>query len=283
MRDSLTLSALVVLCSTACMTGEEGTVPLATETQTLQDTAPPTAFRFTDLDLRDPHVFVSLLGCRDVTDTPLVGFSVNGQVNTNLTTDADGDTYLDFSPVLVFRPLAQGQASGPVDVGTADCSLASPTACHPDETPLTASTATNASTGTCLDVLPGTTNGYTPGITAATGPCFSTGDQTLHIQLSGIPITLVHAQFGATYNADPATGLVNGILRGFISEADANATVLPTTLPLVGGKPLSKILPGGTGACATASAKDTLADGTVGWWFYLNYVASPVAWSDTTP
>ena len=34
--------------------------------------AAQTAFRFNDLDLRDPHVYVNFIGCRDVTDTPLV-------------------------------------------------------------------------------------------------------------------------------------------------------------------------------------------------------------------
>lgn len=33
------------------------------------------SFRISEMNLRDPHVFVDFLGCRDITDTPLVGFS----------------------------------------------------------------------------------------------------------------------------------------------------------------------------------------------------------------
>jgi hypothetical protein len=73
----------------------------------------PTAFRLRDLDLRDPHVFVNFIGCRDVTDNPLAGFSVNGELQTNIQTDGDVDGDLDLSIATVFRPLDQAAGATP--------------------------------------------------------------------------------------------------------------------------------------------------------------------------
>ena len=77
--------------------------------------------------------------------------------------------------------------------------------------------------------------------------------------------------------------MVNGLLRGFITEADANATIIPATFPLVGGHPLSLLLPGGDppGAdrnCAGFDDRDTY-QGVRGWWFYLNFPAVRVPWT----
>ena len=71
---------------------------------------------------------------------------------------------------------------------------------------------------------------------------------------------------------------IGDLLIGFISETDANATIIPTSFPLVGGQPLSKLLAGGSGACPGYSDKDT-DNGVVGWWFYLNFPAAKVPWT----
>jgi hypothetical protein len=243
----------------------------------------PTAFRFTDLDLRDPHTYVQLLGCRDATDVPVFGlFAVNTELQTALTTDGDGDGDLDLSPVNVFRPFDQGAPTHPIEVHFASCSASTPITCSPGADPPVTSTATNATAGTCLAPLAGTTSGYSPAITSSSAPCFASGSATLTIELSGIPITLRDAQVAATYLGNPATGMVNGLIRGFISEADANATILPASLPLVGGQPLSRLLPGGQGNCRTnAGFDDRDFNGpTRGWWFYLNYTATRTPWTE---
>jgi len=254
---------------------------------------PPTAFRFTDVDLRDPHVFVSIFGCRDLTDTAFGGFSVNGKIHDSLTTDGtdDPDAFLDLSPVLLFKPLAQGQSTNAVEFHFADCTVpAEGTTCHPGANPPSALTATNQPSGTCLDILPGTVSSamYTPVITVPMGVCFATNTQTVTFHLGAIPVTLTDATIGAVYVGNPATGLVNGLLRGFVSETSANETILPDSLPIVNGKPLSALLPGGDRPpvggndknCAAHSDKDT-NNGVSGWWFYLNFVASPVTWTNT--
>jgi hypothetical protein len=133
--------------------------------------------------------------------------------------------------------------------------------------------------GTCLGTLPGTlTAMYSPEVATPSGPCFVSDTETITITLSGIPITLSDAQVAATYSGNPATQLVNGLVRGFISEADADATILPDTLPVVGGQPLSAVLPGGTDNCAGHSDMDSNG-GTAGWWFYLNFTAGPATWA----
>ena len=64
-------------------------------------------------------------------------------------------------------------------------------------------------------------------------------------------------QVAATYVGLPATDLNRGLLRGFLYESDADSIILPEDLDLVGGEPLSILLPGGTGNCAGASPRHT--------------------------
>ncbi|MEO6775700.1 MAG: DUF4215 domain-containing protein [Kofleriaceae bacterium] len=243
----------------------------------------PTAYRFDTLELRDPHVFVNFLGCRDVTDTQLVGFSVNNEIQKSVQNDNSSppDGLLDLSPTVVFRPLTQANgATTALDFYFANCTAPmSSTSCVPGATPPSSVTASIASTGTCLAATAGTTHPYSPAITKATGPCFATSSTTVTLTLAGIPITLHDARVAATFSGSPATNVVNGLLVGFISETDANNTTLPASLPLVGGQPLSSLLAGGTGACPTYSDKDT-DNAVTGWWFYLNFTAPKATWTD---
>ena len=78
---------------------------------------------------------------------------------------------------------------------------------------------------------------------------------------------------GAVTVADGPIGRV--MMRGFLRESDADATLLPAGLPLVGGRPVSVLLKGGTGSCATGSDKDVL-DGVTGWWFYMEQTIASV-------
>ncbi len=248
-------------------------------------TVTPTAFRMNDLDLRNPHTFVNFIGCRDVTDTPLVGFSVNGELQTNIQLDGDSpaDGLLDLSIATVFRPLNQAGATNPLEIHFPSCTAPiGTTTCRrmPASAAMIPTTATNMATGMCLTPLAGTQGTpYTPAITSPTGPCYVAGPVTVTISLAGIPITLRDTRIAATYVGNPATTTTNGLLMGFISEADANATILPASLPLVGGQPLSSLLPGGMGNCSSRDDRDM--NGTVrGWWFYLNFTAPRVTWVD---
>lgn len=235
------------------------------------------AFRFSDLDLRDPHVFVNFLGCRDVTDTPLVGFSINGTLQTEIQTDGDGDGLLDASYLLEFLPLDRNLPTNLMAFGGADCTapMAS-TSCTPAAVPAVAGDADLLeSGGTCLAPIAGTTASYLPAIASPTSPCFVSPSGTLQLDIGGAPVQLRDVQLAATFVGQPGTALNSGLLRGFISEDDADATILPSSLPLVGGQTLSSLLPGGTGNCAASDDRDT-NDGVTGWWFYLNFSAARV-------
>ena len=245
-----------------------------------------TAFRFSDLDLRDPHVFFSFIGCRDVTDTPLVGYSFNGSTQQQIQSDSDPDGRLDLSYLLLFDELDPGAPSGTIRFGTADCDTPmTGTACSPGSGVFTTATYVNGGSP-CLGTLAGTTRPYAPAITSSSAPCFVTSTiGALTLNLGGIPITLRDAQIAATYVGASPTNLANGLIRGFLTEADANNTIIPATYPLFGGQPLSALLPGGdppgpNACCAPYSDKDVNA-GVSGWWFYLNFVAVRVPWSET--
>jgi FlgD Ig-like domain len=246
--------------------------------------AADTAFRITDIDLRDPHTFVSFIGCRDFTDVALGGISFNGGAQTRITTDSNGDGLFDSSTLILFTPLDQGGASGSLRYGAAACTTGTP-ACVAAANSLSSLSYLNGTSGQCLNALAGTTHGYSPAIVSPGAPCFVTDEATITFDQFGIPMTLHHTRIAATYVGSPATSLANGLIRGFLSEADANATIIPASYALVGGLPLSAILPGGTPSgttcCAAFSDKDVV-DGAPGWWFYMNFTASPVPYVDPT-
>ena len=250
-------------------------------------TATPSAFRLSDMDLRDPHVFVNFLGCRDVTDASLAGFSVNGALQTSIQTDGnDADTLLDLSIVTLFRPLNQTNgATTPFELWFPACtSPLNTTSCSPGGTTATMATATTMTTGQCLAALGGTTHPYSPAILNPAGPCYLSSTTSLTISLTGIPVALHDARIAATYSGNPAVTTVNGLIRGFISEADADTTIIPSTYPLVGGLPLSSLLPGGNppgpnnANCSNQDDRD-MNNGVRGWWFYLNFTAPKVPWT----
>ncbi len=234
-------------------------------------------FRINDLDLRDPHIFIDLIGCRDVTDTALVGFSLNGELQTNIQTDGDADGYLDLSTLIEFLPLDQSQATNLMVYGGAQCTAPmAGTQCGPITNQMLAGDAALSAAVQCLTFHSGTVRPYAPAITSTSAPCFASPLGTLNLDLGGIPLTLHDAQLAATFVDNPAQSLVTGLLRGFITETDANATTIPATFPLVGGQPLSALLPGGNANCATHSDVD-LENNVRGWWFYLNFSATRVA------
>ncbi len=278
-------------CSPMCGNGvREGTEQCDDGNQNNTDTCRnnctstivPTAFRFNTLALRDPHAFANVFGCNDITDS-FFGNAVNQQFANNLSMDADNDGDLDLSPTLVFRPLTQGGvATSPLEIHFASCTPpANMTMCSPGMDPPIMLTATNQSSGTCLSVLPNTTHPYTPAITQSSSPCFVSTQTTVTVALGGVNIVLHDAKIAATYVGNPASQVTNGLLRGFVTEADANATIFPSNLQVVGGKPFSSILPGGAGNCRPANQSDKdVNNGVSGWWFYLNFTAPRTTWSD---
>jgi hypothetical protein len=255
----------------------------------------------TDLDIRDPHLWADVAGgCRDVTNTvTVVIFTVDGVnplLQDNIRTDGDSpaDGLLDLSIVETFSPLVQtAGATTMTRVTFPECTTPyTATMCTlPVDADRTATVvATNQGAGaTCLGTLPMTTRYTFPVPTAPTGgTCYSAAAGTIMFDLGGIPITLASASIGGRYFGAPATEIRDGLIRGFISYAQAQATIIPegtTGQAAIDGEPLSSLLrttstggstPGGCGSSTTASDLDVGPDGTTpGWWFYLNFAAAP--------
>lgn len=239
-------------------------------------------FQLTDLDLRDPHVFVDFLGCRDVTDTAILGFSVNGSLASSLQTDGDGDGFLDQSYVIQFTPLDRSATSSTMAVGAAQCTAPlEGSQCGSLQNPQPANAALG-STAACLAALQGTVRPYSPAVTASGPPCFASAPVSLTFQLFDTPVLLSNAQVGARFADAPGTGLVDGLVRGFLSEEVARSTLIPDSVPLVGGRTLAQVLPGGSGPggtnpnCAAHDDRDMI-NLEIGWWFYFNFPAQRIA------
>lgn len=246
---------------------------------------PADAFRFSDLDLRDPHLFVDvpIFGCSDFTDTALplgLAPAFNDQLETAITTDGDGDGLLDASFVVLMRPFDRNAVAIRQDGGSLPCTapLATTTCDLDPATPPRTSPYDGLMAGSCLAAVAGTTSGYVPAVGTTIAPCFVTMAASGTLDLGGIPLPLVDVQIAASFGPDPVNQLTGGLLRGFLSEATANSVLLPATLPLVGGQPVSILLRGGMGNCAAGDDRDT-HQSVSGWWFYFAWDGERVPYS----
>lgn len=253
--------------------------------------SPATVLRFTDLDLRDPHVFLPITVpplptiCYDFTDNaiPTTTVSFNGNIQMSYNSDSNpADGFLDASSLLWFRPLLQDGRIARVDNGAADCLAPAPTSgCAASATALPTTYSYAAfTTGICMAPLAGTIGSpaYSPAITSPAAACFVTAPRTMQFDNGGTPITLIDAQIAATFNATPATALSNGLLRGFLRESDANQIVISDPALPNGSVTLASLLAGGTGSCSSRNDRDT-HQGESGWWFYFNFQAAQVTYS----
>ena len=227
---------------------------------------PATVFRMGSMALRDPHVFYPFASfCIDGTE------ELNGEIQTQLDADANGDGFYDTSPLAVFKPLDQG--GEPDSFGNRDgsCSTDVPSQCTPGIQepvwrwygPFTVNPPT-----VCLGALPGTTSGYDPPVPAIGGFCFSTTAVDTVFPLTTLSLPLWDTQFAAPFPATSGS-TEGGLMRGFLRESDADEILID-----LGGTPivLSSVLPDGTGSCATGvpDGKD-IDRGEPGWWMYLEY------------
>jgi hypothetical protein len=182
----------------------------------------------------------------------------------------DGD--LDLSIAVVFLPLDQAGASTPMEVVFADCTApASSTSCtRPADAMPVESTASNDPADPCMELLPDTTNpDYTP-VTLPASPCFSSDSENFPVALGDINLQMEDARVAASYAGDPATGL-SGVIRGFVSQATADAALIPEDVAVVGGEPVSALL--------LDEDKDSGPNGGEGWYFYLDFDAELVPYT----
>jgi FlgD Ig-like domain len=248
--------------------------------------ADKTAFRFTDLDWRDPHLFVTvpLLGCLDFTNFDSFGVvGLNPAVQNAIQTDTDSSGDLDRSFVVVFDALDQSASAGTLAFGGVTCTAPLAATTCEQTSPLFPGSYDNTP-ASCLAVIPGTTNVlYTPGIIAPNSPCFvaALGNITIDVM---IPLSLTDAYIAATYVGDPATHLVDGMIRGFVTDAVASNTVVPPSIGVIGGKTLASLLRGGVGCCSQPSPatgdRDVGPGDVTGWYVYFNFTAAVVPYTE---
>lgn len=229
----------------------------------------PTAFRLVDAELADPHAYVRLGICADVTSF------LNDELADRVKEDGDGDGQLDLSILNLFRPFDPAAATARVEVSQGSCAAPAPgSACVPDTEAQVVTPAQQLTAGECLAAIPGTTPSGSA-VNTATAPCYATDSMNLPLSLAGVDLELQDARVGGTFSS--ADLIDRGLARGFVSEEQADAILLPDDLPLVGGKPLSSVLPGGTGSCQQNDGRDLGPDGvTRGWYFYINFTAQRV-------
>lgn len=229
--------------------------------------AEPTEFRITQMAILDPHPFATLVQPVDVNDV------VNDSITESIEQDTSDplDDVLDLNIALVFRPLDTTGAGSPMAITFPSCSspLATTVCTQDSNTEVVDTTATNMASD-CLDALPDTTSDYDVNlpIVPVPGPCFVSTAADITVNLGSVTLPLKGAQLAATFpGADPAT-LNNGLLRGFVTEADADTILIPEDVLLVGGEPLSALL--------LDEDMDTDPNNGQGWWFYLSFEAGAV-------
>lgn len=245
----------------------------------------PEAYRMSDLDLRDPHVFVDLDilgGCFDFTDQNLpldLAPSLNAQIEAAITTDGDSNGTLDLSSLLLFRPFSETAVDLRLDLGGGACVAPFPAAtCDPDGGVPQTATYDALAGGTCLEAEAGTTSGYVPAVSSTPAPCFVSQPRSVLLSVGLLELPLRGYQLAGASLGDPPSGFAQGLLRGFLREVDADTILLPPELPIVGGEPLSILLRGGTGNCAPGDDRD-LFEGDSGWWFYFAWTADVVLYT----
>jgi len=245
---------------------------------------PPDPVRMTGVWLRDPHFYASVpfLGCTDFTDSAVASVpSVNGELAARISSDDDGDGYLDLSLMLLFRPFDANAVTEIVDARNGSCvTPAGATSCHVNTSgPSVRAYYDGFPAGSCLEIIGGTIRPYTPTITEPTAPCFKTEPQGLFFTVFGDQdLPLQDAQISAKIVGTGPDSLIEGLIVGFLKEDDADSILIPVSYPVIGGQPISLLLPGGTGNCAAHTDMD-FYDGSDGWWFYINFTAENVPWT----
>jgi hypothetical protein len=277
---------------TAAASGDSCCPPGATSAN--DDDCTPSAFRMTKLVMFDPHPSFD-------NGTVCVDFEVifNAIIDANIAGDevgsADGgpDGNLDLNFVVVTRPERHSGTSN-AEFYQADCTTPSAadgslatSSCKPNpQRPVQYFSYTNQATGTCLATDPQYETASYPHASPATAgpnPCAVSAEATLSLALSGLNLVFDHARVAGQWDADPATGIVQGLFAGFLTEARAQQNFLPQGLGALSGQPLTFLFPTAAApqtSCPTVNDADVGPDGsTRGWWWYLNFEAVKVRWA----
>jgi hypothetical protein len=220
------------------------------------------AFRISGFALRDPHM---KLENDDITIN-----AINAPLNNAITMDATNDMFLDFSTLWMFRPLDQAdQAMGEFYLVNAQCTApVDTTTC--DSYPGTTATFTMytvTSTGPCMTPVAEELSDYPVAPeppTGTPGPCFQSAPSEFSLRTPFFTVPMTDVLVGAQMIGDPADSLMFGNIHGFVSSADADATMVIS--PMTGALPMSDLL----------DPDDMDGDG---WRLHFAFQAVPTTWS----
>jgi hypothetical protein len=224
-----------------------------------------TFFRAEALVLKQPQLVLNVpfLGCQAVTS------DVQSIVNDGLNADNNTDRIVDLSLLIRFLKTTDPKATnGEVTIGGGRCPfpLMPDGTCGPEPVfPFQAPGVAYTNGQNCM--LMQTTE-------VAPGNCFASALTSLAINMPLLgPVPLQDGQVVGTWQDG---NIVNGHVRGFLSDAVARATKLPTDLSaipeiyrlvLTAGGPIVDHL------CTTEMSKN--ARGEDGWWFVFDFTAKP--------
>ncbi len=253
-----------------------------------------TAFRLSRLTLSDPASSVVSLA--------------NPLINDAIQMDADEDGALDLNLLLLAKPLNQGAGQSPrFEFVSGDCTapLDEATTCSAAEgSAATMLTLANEDTAACFEpdntmiyssggICPSPSGDFesacpfeslseddmcppAPGVDfgslepGAHG-CFHTQPTDFALSLGTLQIPLQGASIAGQYDGAPATGLLKGVLRGFLTVEVAESTRIPGSIDTLGGSPISFLY--------TNDVLDLGPDGvTKGWWVHAILEADVVGW-----
>lgn len=248
-----------------------GTTDPTGETDDTETTGTPsdgTYFRINSLQVRDPHVFSPLDG--DVTQE-----TVNDPLTAALNTDEDDDGNLDLGLAMAFLPLDQTDAASEVfRFANAVCTApgdASTCSLIVDTIPFDGM-YTVTGDGECYAADDGNLSVYQepPGApTPTTGPCFRSDIGTVTIAAGSFTLPLQDAVVAAQFMGDPADGLIEGNIQGFVSTATADGIQIETGNDLI---PMIAL-----GAVLQDEDQD---EGGTGWVFHIAFTATAAEWMD---
>lgn len=259
------------------------------------------AFRLDTLAVEHPHFILDASSggmsvCDDVTfeDTSFVD-GLNPTLEERIES-------LEFNLALVFDPFDQTEGfTGDAALVDSDCD--SETECEPSEKGEFGAAGYDIErSGTCLDNIPGIFAGTWPDGRLSTPNQPSAGDHgcfvteeidTLPVELqlgdSSFELHFDDARLAARFASDPADTLEEGVLTGFLTEANAQDITIDVSTPAgtVSVNLAEDLLPddGASGPCEPRTHCDgpdarVTHEGVCGWWFALNFTAERLESTD---
>ncbi len=248
-----------------------------------------TAFRMYSLTLLDPTIKFAP-GCNEGIH-PLVNNGLTEATVEDKSTFAPVDALdglIDLGFVFTFGPQNQGDAeSTRASFTISDCDRLSkpspavnPSPCSPTITQpesFTPFDITTQAAGDCLAVIPDTADQTVNPVVPGDNGCWVSPEIDFVVALGTVvQIPLSQTRIAATWDDDPASNIVGGLIRGFLSEEDAESTLIDPTTAFIGGQNLKQSFGSdlSMGDCDTRDDND----GVMGYWVYLAFEAETVPW-----